>query len=314
MKAIDRLRKEYLTYEKWYYHLVFDSIGDKNLLNNRTQCVNAMNAVAVGQFISGVSIIQFDWMRNHGHFVLRGDGRQCCHFFDYNRSRLNSALIKEGYTSIPEDWFFRLIRLDTLDRLVNAVSYSARNSYDARNDILPSGYLWSSNYLIFSEISLLLEYETISGIGPVKARRLLGSRVELPGDYKICKLGYVLPESYLMMSPGGKITKAQSLYKDSKDYAYKMFRDYNTYRHTAMDMGESWSPTGGDLNTLIDSLLSFGYGVSKVEELSKDQLYELATKLTTVYGIGSEEVALRLKASSSMISRMAYSYSKKNRR
>lgn len=313
MRKIEKLRKEYMSYGRWYYHLVLDSLGEQNLLNTRDQCVNAMNTVAIAQYLYGTKIVQFDWMRNHGHFTLYADGIQCCHTFDYYRKRLNGKLVEDGYPPIPRNWFFRLRRLDSLNDLRVAVSYSGRNSYDARGDILPSGYLWSSNYLLFSDISELLEYKTIGEYSARKVSRLLRSDVALPSGYKVGKLGFILPESYLMKADGGLMTKAQSLYKDSKDYTYRLFRDYDTYRKAASDVGETWSPSGQDVDSLIDNLLSYGYGVNDLRELDYDKKCDLAVRLLRDYGLESDAVSSRLKLSGSAVSRLLYSYNKKKR-
>ena len=81
MRKIEKLRKEYQSYDKWYYHLTLDSLGKRNLLNNRSQCVNAMNTLAIGQYLYNIGVVQFDWMRNHGHFILYAAGSQCCQLF-----------------------------------------------------------------------------------------------------------------------------------------------------------------------------------------------------------------------------------------
>lgn len=303
---------EYSSYKKWYYHLTLDSLGERNLLNSLDQCVNAMNVIAIGQFLYDVDVVQFDWMRNHGHLVLYATGLQCCELFAYIKKRINSKLVEDGYPPLPSDWYMNLRKLETITDLINAVTYSGRNSFDARGDILPSGYLWSSNYLLFSDINMLFEYRTLSEVSLTEARRLLGSRVILPSDYKISRLGYILPESYIMRTPDGKMTKAQSLYKDSKDYAYRMFRDFNTYRRMAADIGESWSPSGGDVDSLIDSLLNYGYGVGGVGDLPMDKRYELATRLSFAYGVEAEAVAEKLKVSQAAVSKMVYSHNKRN--
>ena len=310
MRIIEKLRKEYQSYEKWYYHLTLDSLGERNLLNNQSQCVNAMNTIAIGQFLYGIGVVQFDWMRNHGHLILYATGFQCCQLFGFIRFRANLWLAKDGFPPLPKDWFMKLGRLGSPQELVNAVTYSARNSYDARSDILPGGYLWSSNYLIFSDIGRLFEYRLISDLGPTESRRLLMSRVSLPGEYKVCKLGYVLPESYLLRTTDQSLTKAQSLYLDSKDYTYKLFRDYNTYKKVAAEAGEIWSPSGKDIDNLIDSILTFGFGVNSIRELSMDRRCDLAAQLTSSYGIKAETVAEKLNLSRSAVNKMSYSYSK----
>ena len=220
--------------------------------------------------------------------------------------------MKDGYPPLPEDWFMKLVKLVSLNQLVNAVTYSGRNAYDARDDVLPSGYLWSSNYLIFSEINELFECRTIASLGPVEARRILGSKVILPPDYKIRKLGFVLPESYLMRTHDGRMTKAMSLYKDSKEYSYKMFRDYNTYKRTAADADEAWSPSGGDIDSIIDGMITYGYGAGNIAGLKMEQRYDLAVALSTRFGIAPDLVAAKLGVSLLTVNKMIYSFNKKN--
>ena len=314
MTKLEKLRKEYKSWGRWYYHLVLDSLGDRDLFNDRDEYVNGMNVVAIGQFINRIGVIQFDWMRNHGHFVLLATGLECCRFFDYIRYRLNARLVKDGFPPLPDKWFFKLIRLESMSELVNAVSYSARNSYDARKDILPGGYLWSSNYLMFSEMNELVEYRTVGETGTCGMIRLLGSKIRLPESYKVCKLGFVLPESYILRTDDGTMTKARSLYSDSKDYCYRIFRDYETYRRTASGLGETWSPSGGDVDSLIGNILNVNYGVKDVNDLDAGKRCDLAVTLCLDYGLKVEDVATRLRLSSSMVSKLIYSYSKKHRK
>ena len=314
MTKHEKLRKEYKSWGRWYYHLVLDSLGDRNLFNDKAEYINGMNTVALAQLMTGMDVIQFDWMRNHGHFILLATGLECCRFFDYIRFRLNARLVKDGFSPLPDKWFFKLLRLGSLNELVNAVSYSARNSYDARRDILPGGYLWSSNYVMFSDVKEIIDYKTVGEIGTCDMIRLLGSKVKLPEAYKVCKLGFILPESYLLKTDDGVMTKACSLYKDSKDYTYRIFRDYDTYKRTASELGEAWSPSGSDVDSLIENILNVNYGVKDLRDLDAGKKCDLAVTLGIGYGLRVEEIAPRLHLSSSMVSKLLYSYSKKNKK
>lgn len=312
MTKLEKLRKEYQSYGRWYYHMILDSLGDRNLFNDKNEFIHGMNVVSIAQFLYNVGIIQFDLMRNHGHFIVQATGQQCCKMFDYFRYRFNDRLKKDGYPPLPHDWFFMLRRLETKTELVNAASYSARNSYEARKDILPGGYLWSSNYCMFSEIGELFEYRTVGEVGVRGMYRILGSQVKLPSSYKVSKWGYILPESYLIKSQDGKETKAESLYKDSKDYTYRIFRDYGTYRKVASDLRDTWIPSGNDLESLLQDLLNMKYGVKDARALGSDKICDLAVTLATRYGLSNDEIAYRLNLSPSMVSRLVYSYGKKN--
>ncbi len=313
MTKLERLRREYKSWGRWYYHLVLDSLGERNLFNDKDEYVNGMNVTALAQYFSGAGVIQFDWMRNHGHFIMLATGLQCCRFFGYSRFRLNDRLVRDGYPPLPDDWFFKLVRLDTLKELVNATSYSARNSYEAISNILPGGYLWSSNYLMFSDISELIDYRTVDEIGTRGMIKLLGSNVKFPADYKVCKLGFILPESYLLRTEDGTMTKARSLYKDSKEYAFRLFRDYDTYRREASRVGEAWSPAESDAGQLIREILDVNYGVKDLMSLDAEMRCDLAVTLGVRYGMKVDEIASRLSLSSSMVSKLIYSYSKMNK-
>ena len=85
MTKIEKLRNEYKSWGRWYYHMTLDSLGKRNLFNDRDEYINGMNVVALSQFLNKVGIIQFDLMRNHAHFTLLATGLQCCRYFDFLR-------------------------------------------------------------------------------------------------------------------------------------------------------------------------------------------------------------------------------------
>ena len=166
---------------------------------------------------------------------------------------------------------------------------------------------------MFGDIKEMIDYKTVGEMGTREMIGLFGSNVKLPESYKVCKLGFILPESYLLRTDDGTMTKARSLYKDSKDYAYRLFRDYDTYRRVASDIGEVWSPTGGDVGPLIRNLLEINYKVADIKNLDAENRCDLAVTLGTRYGLGEDEIASRLNLSPSMVSKLLYSYKKKNK-
>lgn len=167
---------------------------------------------------------------------------------------------------------------------------------------------------MFSDVKEVFEYKAAGEIGTCGMIRLLGSKVRLPEDYKVCKLGFILPESYLLMTDDGVMTKASSLYKDSKDYTYRIFRDFDTYKRTASDLGEAWSPSGSDVDSFIENILNVNYGVRDLRDLDAGKKCDLAVTLGKGYGLTVEEIASKLHLSSSLVSKLLYSYSKKNKK
>ena len=76
----------------------------------------------------------------------------------------------------------------------------------------------------------------------------------------------------------------------------------------------SWSPSGGDVDSLIGNILNVNYGVKDVMALDAGKRCDLAVTLCLDYGLKVEDVATRLRLSSSMVSKLIYSYSKKHRK
>ena len=71
-----------------------------------------------------------------------------------------------------------------------------------------------------------------------------------------------------MKAGKGQVTKAQSLYKDTKDYTFRMFKDFDTYKRLALDLNEVWSPSGGDIDTILFNELNFKQGVKRLSDLT----------------------------------------------
>jgi len=67
------------------------------------------------------------------------------------------------------------------------------------------------------------------------------------------------------------------------------------------------------VDSLIENILNINYGVRDIGGLDPEKCCDLAVTLGLRYGLNAEEIASRLRLSSSMVSKLLYSYSKKNK-
>lgn len=148
---------EYRTWPKWYYHIVFDSLEKGQLFNNDGEYADGMNSVAIGQYVFGLSVVVFTLMVNHCHILVYGTGKDIVKFFIFMKRRINRRLKADGYPPLPENYSFKLIKVEDERQLADTIVYIARNPLNARPDITAGGYLWGSANLIFSETNKLYD-------------------------------------------------------------------------------------------------------------------------------------------------------------
>ena len=127
-----KLWKEYRTWPKWYYHVVLDSIETGQLFNDESEYVDGMNTVAIAQYIHNVSIVVFNFMINHGHFLVLATGNDIVNCMSFIFRRINARLIANGHSPLPENYGFKLIRVKDkkqLDYYINDLNDDEIRTY-----------------------------------------------------------------------------------------------------------------------------------------------------------------------------------------
>ena len=70
-------------------------------------------------------------------------------------------------------------------------------------------------------------------------------------------------------------------------------------------------PTSGRCGLPLEAM--WDYKVADIKNLDAEKRCDLAVTLGTRYGLGEDEIASRLNLSPSMVSKLLYSYKKKNK-
>lgn len=280
---------EYRKYPEGYYHMVFDSIEDGQIFHSDEEFAVGMNIVAIEQYVCGLVIIVFNWMINHGHFLVWGNGNKCVDFFLNSKRRLNSMIVKNGHKPLDDDYGFKLVRINDEKQLEDNVIYIGRNPYKARHDRTPSGYIWGTNYLIFSDVSRMIHKTRLKDMHVMALRNILGTKTVLPGDYLYNEeLGIILPESY------ARTDIALKALGSSSNYCTKLIRNMDAHLKIAEGIGESIRLDDNELDYTIWSLLKNRFKAGSVAELSNEDKCKMAVMLRKKYYVDIKRICRKI--------------------
>ncbi len=293
------LFNEYRTWPKWYYHIVFDSLEKGQLFNNDDEYTNGMNSIAIGQYVFGISILVFTLMVNHCHILVHGAGKDIVKFFIFMKRRINRRLKADGYPPLPENYCFKLIKVEDERQLADTIIYIARNPLKARPDITAGGYLWGSANLIFSETNKLYEKVSLKNMSYRSAMRTLCTNVRLPDEYLYNRsMGFILPESYVLNN------KVKTVLQNSWRYSTALIRNIDAYIKIAEGIGEMVVLTEGELNEVISHVIGEKFKASSLKDLSVDDRCRLAVILKKKYRIDTKRIARKVQIAPDVLNRL----------
>ena len=99
-----------------------------------------------------LTIYAFALMPNHLHLIVEGTGANCLDAFDYLKHKLSERLKRDGCTPLPENYWFKLVKIEDEEQLKREIIYVLRNPLEKGNGTV-GGYLWASGWLYFSNLA-----------------------------------------------------------------------------------------------------------------------------------------------------------------
>ena len=293
MNKIARLKKwnEYRSWPAGFYHMIIDSFEKGQLFNNDAEFAAGMNTVALGQYIHKIKILIFELMSNHAHFMVWSSGSDAVDFFIYQKKRINARLIKDGFPPLPDDLGFMLVPIDPSDpfQLQNGIIYIARNPHKADSMITPSGYLWGSSYLLFSNIGKIIQKKQVIDYSVDFMRNVLCSKTRLPDNYFFNdNLGIILPESYVLNQ------KTERILKSAWNYCNSLVKNMDAYIKISEKIGAKININDRELDTIIYTICKNKYNVKSYLELSIDDRCRLGVRLFKDYHIDVKRICRKI--------------------
>ena len=126
-----------------YWHVYTSGKETPLIFSTKEEFTLAMNMVAQAQASTGVTLLAFEIMGNHFHFVISADKEQILNFWNLIRKRMIKPfpLIKNITPSLKP--------IDNLQSLRNNIVYTNRNGYVADPSHTPFSYPWGTGRYYF---------------------------------------------------------------------------------------------------------------------------------------------------------------------
>lgn len=194
--------------------------------------MNAVNTISLLDLLFPVKVHAYEVMRSHVHVLLSGRGADCVAAFDYIKMRIEKRLREDGRPSLPVDYDFRLVPVESEDQMCKNIIYIARNASEVTN-IRPGSYLFGSSMVFYSELPRLFESVRAGDLSVRDLKRLFRSKVAIPPDRPIHPgLGMALPQGFVDMSVLYKV------FPTATQYETRLVKDYEAYVEIADQVEE----------------------------------------------------------------------------
>lgn len=245
-----------------YWHAYTSGRDTALLFTNDNELVFVMNLIAqTASLYQGVTIIAFELMNNHFHFIVSARREAVIDFWQYLQKRLKRffAAISQTQLSIKQ--------IDTLQSLRNNIVYTNRNGYVANPNYTPFSYPWGTGRYYF--------LDSPSGINVSDARyddlrTMFRCRtLEMPDNWQI-KDGYIMPSSYCAVKFG------MSLFRDAHHYFAMVSKNVEAYSEVAVEIDDGEFLTDSELFEQLMRIIKKHYGQTSMRSLTGAQKMDLA--------------------------------------
>lgn len=252
---------------------------------------NCVAEYAFGMILMGliclkyhISIYAFTLMPNHIHIVLHGTGANCLLAFDYLKRKLSARLVRDGYTPLPQDYWFNLTRIESRQQLIYEIIYVLRNPLEMGLNVV-GGYLWSSEWVYFSDFSKVLEGKPVASFSKRQLEKMLGGEETLPPHWLIHPVLGLLPSCFV------DIDAFKLLFPTPKDLQIAIVKDYEVFFQIARRLGELKEYSKSEREGIVSQLLQKHFGGRNLNSLSESEKGKMMLILSREFGFNSYQIS-----------------------
>lgn len=260
-----------------FWHVFSPGKETSVLFVEENDYVFAMNVVSLAKIsFPNVSVIAFEIMDNHFHFLLAGtelDIDGFCKLIIKKMSR---------YFPLTKTFCFKRKSIETLQAFRNNVIYIHRNGFVVNPAETPFSYQWGTGPYYFSRFPF--ESRPSSEVHTDVRRKMFRGRApEIPVDWKIIN-GYVMPSSYCSIKIG------MALFRDAHHYFSSLFKNVESYGELAEEFKDGEYLTDPELYNVITNIVKTKYNILKIKDLTRAQKLDLANMMHFDYKSSNSQV------------------------
>lgn len=252
---------------------------------------NSVAEYAFGMFLMGLICIRFSiriyaftLMPNHIHIVLHGTGEKCLLIFDYLKRKLSARLVRDGFHALPDNYWFKLTKIETRQQLQNEIIYVLRNPLEKGLGIVGC-YLWSSGWVYYSDFPKVLECVPAGNYSKRALTSLLGGEEAIPSDWMINSYVGLMPDSFV------DINAVRALFPEPKELQAALVKDYEVIFQIANRLGELAEFGKNELEMIVSQVLQKRFRGQSLNSLTDADKGKLIIILNREFGLNSFQIS-----------------------
>ena len=292
MESKRKMREEYRKERNGYYHFCTDGLKGGLLFNHEAEYAFGMLLMGIISIKFALKIYAFELMPNHIHIILSGTGANCVSAFDYLKRKLSARLVRDGYPPLPEDYWFKLVKIGTEEQMRQEIAYLLRNPPE-KGLGTSACYPWGTGWLYHSGIPAFLEGKPVKEMSKRCVEKLVSGEEMLPSEWRIHPRLGLLPDSFV------DTTLVHRLFPTPKDLQTALVKDYEAYFQTATRLGELAEFNKKEVDDIVGQVLQKRFDGKPLNSLTEGDKGKLAIILHRYYGLSplqiSTSILVRLK-------------------
>ena len=284
MRETQKKRDEYRALKKGYYHFCTDGLQGGLIFNNVLQYAFGMLMLGLISIKFGIRIYAFTLMPNHIHIILSGTGADCLEAFDFLKRKLSLRLVRDGFSPLPADYWFKLVPIESEAQMRMEIVYVLRNCLEEGFGVV-GGYLWSSSWLYHTDFSKLVGGTPASRVSGRELSRMMLGRETLPPDW--------LVHPYLGLHPGSFVDTSLvlRLFPEPKDLQTALVKDYEVMFQIARRLGELQKFNKAEIDGIVTQVLLKRFPGKDLNQLSDDDKGKIILILNRDFGLSSYQIS-----------------------
>ena len=277
-------RESYRAEGEGDYHFCTDGLSGGLIFNNVAEFAFGMILMGLICIRFHIRIYAFTLMPNHIHIVLHGTGADCIKSFDYLKRKLSARLKRDGYPPLPETYWFKLTRIVSREQLMHEIIYVLRNPLEKGWNVV-GGYLWSSEWVYFSDFSKILEGTPVRDLSKRKLEIMLGGEEKLPSDWQIHPYLGLLPSCFV------DVDSVRRLFPSPKDLQTALVKDYEVFFQIARRLGELTEYSKTERESIVSQILQSRFSGRSLSALTEADKGKLMLILAREFGFNSFQIS-----------------------
>lgn len=277
-------RKEIRAGGRGFYHLCTDGLKDALIFNNDDQYAFGMILIGLICLKYNLKVYAFILMPNHIHLIIEGTGADSLKAFDYLRQKLSARLKRDGYPPLPDNYWFKLVKIEDEEQLKREIIYVLRNPLEKSIGSV-GGYLWGSGWLHFSKMAQAIGGTPAGKMSKRKKIKYFTCELAIPDHWQVHPYLGLLPNSFVDTS------LVEKLFPTPKDLQTALVKDYEVFFQIAQRLGELCEFSKAEISGIVNQTLQKRFGGRNLNGLSEQDKGKMAIILNREYGLTSYQIS-----------------------